>query len=125
MSSKIKSLTLRPSAARGERQTYGEWLDQWLNVLCGEPQPFKAASMSGGPASFYVGQLPSRFRAAYEATAFHAHQFVVYSYDTPIAWRLSDGSWSVPDTKYSMTTSRHQSHLSHLLGRMNASVTAL
>lgn len=122
---KIKNLTLRPSAAGGYRESYGEWLDNWLNVLCGEPQPFKAASMSGGSYSSYVGHLPTRFRESYHATAPHAHQFVVYSYDTPIAWLNEDGSWSVPDTKYSMTTSRHQSHLSHLLGRMNASVTAL
>lgn len=38
--------------------------------------------------------------------------YVVYSYDTPIAWRSgSTGWWWIPDTRYSVTTSRHQSKI--------------
>jgi hypothetical protein len=33
--------------------------------------------------------------------------YVVWSYGTPIAW-FYGGVWSVPDVKYSVTTSRHQ-----------------
>lgn len=36
-------------------------------------------------------------------------RYVVKSYNTPIAWRLEDGTWEVPAEKYSRTTSRHQS----------------
>ena len=36
--------------------------------------------------------------------------YVVYSYGTPIAYRAEDtGEWTVPDAKYSVTTSKHQS----------------
>ena len=34
--------------------------------------------------------------------------YVVYSYGTPIAYRAS-GEWAIPDAKYSVTTSKHQS----------------
>lgn len=36
-------------------------------------------------------------------------QFVVYSYDTPIAWRTQKGAWVLNGTRYNATTSRHQS----------------
>ena len=35
--------------------------------------------------------------------------YVVYSYGTPIAYRTNDGNWTIPDAKYSETTSKHQS----------------
>lgn len=35
--------------------------------------------------------------------------YVIYSYETPIAWRLTDGSWVIPDMVLSHTTSNHQS----------------
>ena len=38
-------------------------------------------------------------------------RYVVKSYATPIAWRLDDGAWIVPEEKYSATTSRHQSRV--------------
>lgn len=34
--------------------------------------------------------------------------FIVYSYGTPIAWHRTDTGWTVPDVRYSVTTSRHQ-----------------
>ena len=36
--------------------------------------------------------------------------YIVYSYNTPIGWLESDG-WHIPDVRYSVTTSRHQSKL--------------
>jgi len=38
--------------------------------------------------------------------------FVIFSYSTPIAWRAAQPlirEWFVPDVKYSVTTSNHQS----------------
>jgi len=114
--SKIKTLTLRPSAARGERQSYSEFLDQWLNVLVGDqPDMFKAASMSGGAYSSYTGELPAWAREVYMADK---PSYVIYSYATPLAWLRSDGSWAYVDHRYSVTTSKHQSHLRHLFTRM-------
>ena len=37
--------------------------------------------------------------------------YVVYSYDTPIAWHRADGFWHMPDVKYSVTTSKHQGRI--------------
>jgi hypothetical protein len=34
--------------------------------------------------------------------------FVVYSYNTPIAW-YANGEWTIPDVSYSQTTARQQS----------------
>lgn len=34
--------------------------------------------------------------------------YIVYSYGTPIAWHRADTGWTVPDVRYSVTTSRHQ-----------------
>lgn len=44
--------------------------------------------------------------------------YVVFSYDTPIAWWGDGIGWKVPDVRYSVTTSRHQSAV-----RLAASVT--
>lgn len=38
--------------------------------------------------------------------------YVVWSYGTPIGWRLPSGEWVRPAEKFSRTTSRHQSWLS-------------
>lgn len=37
--------------------------------------------------------------------------YVVFSYDTPIAWWTPTGLWTVPEIKYSQTTGRHQSRV--------------
>ena len=34
--------------------------------------------------------------------------YVIYSYSTPIAWLRGDGEWAMPQAKYSVTTTRHQ-----------------
>lgn len=51
-----------------------------------------------------TGYLPYPY-----ARAFHADRptYVVYSYDTPIAWYGLRG-WVVPAVKYSITTTSHQ-----------------
>ena len=34
-------------------------------------------------------------------------QYVVFSYSTPIAWKLADGRWMAPKHTYSVTTRQH------------------
>lgn len=51
------------------------------------------------------GQLPR----VYWDTAELA-DYVVYSYATPIAFH-AQGVWHIPDVKYSVTTSKHQSKI--------------
>ena len=77
-------------------------------------QDFRAASVSGQ----YLTYAPSHTWMSAEERARLDHDiamsptgkvFTVFSYDTPIAWTLPDGSWSVTDQKYSPSTSHHTS----------------
>lgn len=59
-----------------------------------------------------VGMLPSEEVRLLEADAHTAHEqmesmYVVWSYNTPIAWAYGD-TVRVPDVKYSRTTSAQQ-----------------
>jgi hypothetical protein len=48
-------------------------------------------------------------QAVARAAELGAPLYVVYSYATPIAWALEGELLTVPDVRYSVTTSRHQS----------------
>lgn len=65
-------------------------------------------TFTGGYFRADTGRLPqdrvAGFLRATDAEDFYA----VYSYGTPIAW-FAHGTWTVPEVKYSVTTSRHQS----------------
>lgn len=41
--------------------------------------------------------------------------YVVFSYDTPIAWHAPTVGWVIPKIKYSQTTGRHQSRVSEAM----------
>lgn len=72
--------------------------------------PFKTSgALSGGPGVNYLPRA-SQLPPEYAASALDA-VYAVWSYDTPIAWENPDGTWTVPDVKYSVTTSRHQSKI--------------
>lgn len=68
--------------------------------------PFKGSNLSGGDASLGLGRLPKEHADTFQA---HNPDYVVSSYSTPIAWHSEAHGWHMPDTKYSPTTSRHQS----------------
>lgn len=70
-------------------------------------EQFEAAALSGGPNRHDTGQLPDCFR---ELFAHDRPSYVVYSYATPIAWVTDRGDVRIPETKYSVTTSKHQSY---------------
>jgi len=75
--------------------------------------PFVAAAMSGvrvpeGARIGQLGKLPEEYRKAADSRLV---DYVVMSYGTPIAWHMASGNagwWVMPDTRYSVTTSRHQ-----------------
>lgn len=97
-------------------------------------RPFKASAMAGmrleggalQAAAFHgwdieTDRLPARHVKRLSAAAVEAAMlpgaalYIVYSYRTPIAWRIDapdaspDGAvWTVPDVKYSPTTTHHQ-----------------
>jgi hypothetical protein len=63
----------------------------------------------------YSGRLDKAVADAYAENAGKI-DYVVFSYSTPIAWHVKgdtdavdDGQWFIPLTKYSMTTTTHQS----------------
>ena len=78
---------------------------------------------------FYFGNLPARYYDSARVASFH-----IFSYSTPIAWFaiiphdmadldavlavLDDegGEWVMPNVKYSITTTSHQSLVSAALG---------
>jgi hypothetical protein len=54
-----------------------------------------------------LGQLaPEHVKAL---TSIKGPVYVVWSYQTPIAWRPAGGSWVDPGDRYSVTTPHHQS----------------
>ncbi len=69
--------------------------------------PFKASNLRGEAnvsRTASVGRLPEDYIARFRAAD---HQYVVWSYSTPIAW-LTDGVWYYPQTSYSASTANHQ-----------------
>lgn len=65
--------------------------------------------------------LSDRDRAAFYADAdANRIDYIVWSYGTPIAWHTEDG-WTMPDARYSATTSRHQGQVRRgLFGKAGA-----
>lgn len=45
--------------------------------------------------------------------------YIVYSYQTPIAWHVQGFGWIMPDTKYSVTTSKAQSRIRPAVSALN------
>lgn len=59
------------------------------------------------PGYEYSGYLESKTdRETVER--FHASDYAVFSYQTPIAWWSEDRGWERPEVRYSPTTSHHQ-----------------
>ncbi len=77
-------------------------------ALSGRPVDFAAGYHYDG-----TGVLPAEWRELYRASRI---DFVVWSYVTPIAWRLADGTWIVPAVRYSVTTSKHQGIVRRTVG---------
>ncbi len=64
------------------------------------------AEYAKGPRT--VGQLPKEYQNGPHSV--FASEYIVYSYDTPIAW-VVNGEWVQPEVKYSLTTTKHQGRI--------------
>lgn len=92
---------------------FGPNLQNTLDAI-GHSRDFNAGTLKGKtlPIPNYVGQtgsLPKEWRGQMVKDS---PRYVVYSYETPIAWIAKrDGKFVavVPPVKYSSTTSNHQS----------------
>ena len=71
-------------------------------------------SLSGSTTRRDVGQMPHNWREDFYDRA-NFIDFVVYSYDTPVAWHDSKRGWVFPDVKYSVTTSKQQGSVRYAL----------
>ncbi len=79
-------------------------------------QPFttSGALRGGAPgnstlSTWDCGRLPGDHVSQLMGGLMTGHvDYIVYSYGTPIAWHRADAGWTVPDVRYSATTSRHQ-----------------
>lgn len=59
-----------------------------------------------------AGELPEPYRTEFRNSG---ADYVIRSYDTPIAWRRPDGTWRIPPVTYSVTTSNHQRGVEYAL----------
>lgn len=61
-----------------------------------------------------TGHLPQEW--VDKLRAVNVDVYVVYSYDTPIAWYdILSHDWTIPGVNYSPTTSKHQGNLSRVM----------
>ena len=72
------------------------------------------------PPWIHPGRIKSDDGAAmYRACDEIGIDYIVYSYGTPIAYRTKgdggDGEWTIPDAKYSVTTTKHQSTIQYAI----------
>jgi hypothetical protein len=102
-----------------KRRTYRVNADSWTvlkDILVGTPEPFNTdkATLRGREHCEGWGMLPEP-----DANEMIDSQvrYVIYSYDTPIAYRrIAEWEcggqpvyeWIIPDVRYSVTTSKHQ-----------------
>lgn len=71
-------------------------------------QPFRMSStLEGSTHRTITGWLPQELQASFREAQKATDFYVVHSYATPIAWH-ANGTWVVPDVKYSRTTTRHR-----------------
>ena len=73
--------------------------------LISQRQPFQASTLRGVPGQAGTGRMSDDEIRSYRQSN---PSYTVLSYGTPIAWH-HEGGWQVSPSKYSMTTSRHQS----------------
>lgn len=56
-----------------------------------------------------LGELPEPYRSQLVTLSDSGViSRVLFSHDTPIAWRTVNGMWIVPEVRYSVTTTNHQ-----------------
>lgn len=82
-----------------------------ISAMLATRSPFEThGALSGVSGVARTGWLPLDWRRTYEARS-NVIEYTILSYDTPIAWLDGEAGWIVPDEKYSMTTSIHQSRI--------------
>lgn len=80
-----------------------------VQAFVDERKFFDHNSLSGMPMVYGMGKLPEPYRSQLDLLDHHGIiDRVLYSYETPIAWRTKAGTWVVPEVHYSNATTNHQ-----------------
>ncbi len=74
--------------------------------------PFKTyGNLEGRSGSVYhLGRLPDEYADQYRARRDHI-TYTVMSYATPLAWKDDEYGWTMPNVRYSVTTSKAQGRI--------------
>jgi|SRR5262245_51175948 len=71
------------------------------------------------------GQLPQEHKDQLKADLIVCPRYVVFSYQTPIGWAESmtdKNKWTIPNVRYSVTTTQHQSVLAFAANQFPKSI---
>lgn len=124
-----------------KRATYRVNADKWpvlQDILCCTPNEFNpdSASLRGRTMNVgllsQLGRLPDEWRAKWHEDKGEI-DYAIWSYGTPIAWRVTDmwlgnlgqcysSHWVMPDVKYSVTTSKHQGKVRTALSQISGGI---
>jgi hypothetical protein len=113
----VLGLVIQTSTALEREQTMkkltvnGSWV-QFLEPLR-KLEPFKThGSLRGEPVTFPSQISQGRLDPKY-FPSLHSYgtDYVIYSYATPLAWHDSERGWTMPDERYSVTTSKQQGRI--------------
>lgn len=92
--------------------THGKARTSTIRAL-GNREPFKRHGFNmwaSEGATMLQGRLPEAYWEQYSVLAKNGSiAYTVLSYGTPIAWVTLGGTVIIPDVKYSVTTTHHQS----------------
>lgn len=84
--------------------------EEILAMEFGENARWTGANIGGhsvnGINDMSRGMLPEPYWTAAEDAV-----YAVYHYETPIAWKVADGTWVMPEHFYSHTTARFQAKI--------------
>ena len=113
------------------RRTYRVNADSWTvlrDILVGTPDEFNpdTATIKGRTVKSvypHTGRLSGESEDIFRDDRAHNDiTYVVYSYSTPIAWRVRSGMWRMPHDKYSVTTSKHQGKVRTALSQVSGGI---
>lgn len=109
-------ITLALKAPRSRDHIVIPWRVLAETLAANEPFKNTTGSMKGTRGGTSFGGCDRRFTEAITEYPYTGRvwpielsgaAYVVWSYHTPIAWRLGE-EWTIPDIKYSLTTTGHQ-----------------
>lgn len=110
MRASVYDMATTTAPVRTSLKSVSAYIQQRIPFSCNDTLSGRA---NGG---YGKGELPVQYWGDYTKAEEAPDFFVVRSYITPIAW-YANGTWHVPNTSYSPTTSKHLNALGLPLNR--------